>query len=194
MPESDPRPSSVRPNPLAWAFEPARIKFTLIVLGSIALCACLGFSVLVGSLILWPTSTPVAAMSTQALAATSISSTPAPVIHPSLTPLPGQKAYFPTQTALVLTLTIQAGYSPTLLPPTPTNPRPTYTPGPEPEPTRVKVTLAAVTPGSACNPAYPTLCLTHRVTCQKIGIPNFPVLPPDPFGYDKDNDGKGCDS
>jgi hypothetical protein len=169
-------------------------KKYLIVLGSVVLilCVCVGLSALAGSLVLLPTSTPAVSIPTQASAFTLTPVTP--VLRPSLTPLPVQKADSPSQTALVLTLTVQAGYSRTPEPPTPTNPRPTYTPGPEPEPTRVKVTFAAHTPGSECNPAYPTLCLKSRLSCHQIGISNFTVLPPDPFGYDNDDDGKGCDN
>lgn len=123
-------------------------------------------------------------------------STPVPATltrPPTLTPLPIQAAHFPTQTAEAMLQTVQADYSPTPAPAssTPTVFRPTYTPNLTP--TRVKVTFAAHTPGSICNPAYPTICLTGRVSCQQIGIHNFPVLPPDPFGYDKDEDGRGCE-
>ena len=194
MPDQSLSPgNTLPPNPAKLA---GTDKKYLLLLGVIVLllCICLGFSALAGSLVLLPTSTPVMSIPTKAPVFTLIPTITAPVILPSLTPLPVQKAHFPSQTALVLTLTVQAGYTRTPAPPTPTDPRPTYTPGTPLEPTRVKVTFAAHTPGSACNPAYPTLCLTYHVSCQQIGIVNFPVLPPDPFGYDKDEDGKGCDS
>jgi cytoskeletal protein RodZ len=168
--------------------------FVVLGFAALGLCVCMGIAAAAGYLFLGPAATPSVAISPQASASLSPSTTPTPTRRPSLTPLPGQEAHFPTQTVLALTQTVAAGYSPTPPSLTPTKPHPTYTPGPTSEPTRVKVTFAAHTPGSACNPAYPTLCLTYRVTCQQIGISNFPVLPPDPFGYDKDGDGKGCDS
>ncbi len=162
------------------------ILIGVIVLG---LCTILGIATTAGYYLLRPTATPPPASPTP-----TPSSTLSPTLRPSLTPLPGQKAHFPTQTALAMTQTAAAGYSPTPPSATPTPARPTFTPGPSLAPTRVIVTLGAYTPGSACNPSYPSLCLTARFTCQQIGITNFTVLPPDPFGYDKDGDGLGCDN
>lgn len=50
---------------------------------------------------------------------------------------------------------------------------------------------------SSCNPAYPDVCIIYDQTCKELkaqGISNFKVLPPDPFGFDKDNDGIGCEN
>jgi len=156
---------------------------------ALGLCICLAIATATGYFLLRPTATP---SPTSATPTPSI--TLSPTLRPSLPPLPGPQAHFPTQTARVLTQTAAAGASPIPSTATPTPARPTFTPGPTLEPTRVIVTLGAYTPGSVCNPAYPSLCLTARYTCQQIGITNFTVLPPDPFGYDKDGDGKGCDN
>jgi len=48
----------------------------------------------------------------------------------------------------------------------------------------------------SCNPAYPDVCITHDQTCKELraqGISNFRVLQPDPFGFDHDKDGIGCE-
>lgn len=66
------------------------------------------------------------------------------------------------------------------------------------------VPVAAVGPAGsglaiaqACEPSYPTLCLPPGpdIDCGQIPqFGNFPVLPPDPFGLDgNDNDGIGCE-
>ena len=52
-------------------------------------------------------------------------------------------------------------------------------------------------PAGNCEPSYPTLCLRPGVDvdCGEIPHRNFPVLPPDPFRLDgNDNDGIGCES
>lgn len=50
----------------------------------------------------------------------------------------------------------------------------------------------------ACDPAYPTLCLppgAPDLDCPDINARRFPVLPPDPHGFDgNDDDGVGCES
>jgi hypothetical protein len=50
-----------------------------------------------------------------------------------------------------------------------------------------------------CDPSYPTLCIppgAPDIDCPELpaDIRNFPVLPPDPHGFDGDNDGIGCES
>jgi len=52
--------------------------------------------------------------------------------------------------------------------------------------------------GGNCNSSYPTVCINDnpRLNCTELeakGISKFKVLPPDPLGYDKDNDGIGCE-
>lgn len=49
-----------------------------------------------------------------------------------------------------------------------------------------------------CDPSYPTLCIAPNIpdlNCSDVPYGNFPVLPPDPHGFDgNDNDGLGCES
>jgi hypothetical protein len=49
-----------------------------------------------------------------------------------------------------------------------------------------------------CDPSYPDLCIPPGLPDIDCGdIPeftDFPVLPPDPHGFDGDNDGIGCES
>ena len=49
-----------------------------------------------------------------------------------------------------------------------------------------------------CEPAYPGVCINGnpRLSCadlRPLGIFHFRVLAPDPLGYDRDNDGIGCE-
>jgi hypothetical protein len=91
-----------------------------------------------------------------------------------------------------ITPTIVFAASPTALPPAIQAPLPTNTPVPIP-PTPV----LAATPGS-CEPSYPTICIPVGVTdlnCDDVPYDNFTVLPPDPHGFDgNDNDGIGCEN
>jgi len=64
--------------------------------------------------------------------------------------------------------------------PTPT-PYPTSTPG----------------PSGNCDPSYPTVCIPPYppdLDCDEIPYRRFKVLPPDPHGFDGDDDGIGCES
>jgi micrococcal nuclease len=48
-----------------------------------------------------------------------------------------------------------------------------------------------------CDPSYPDVCIEEYppdLDCGKIKYANFRVLPPDPHGFDRDNDGIGCES
>jgi micrococcal nuclease len=53
-------------------------------------------------------------------------------------------------------------------------------------------------PAGDCDPSYPTLCIppgAPDLDCGDIPQRRFPVLPPDPHGFDgNDNDGLGCES
>jgi hypothetical protein len=52
-------------------------------------------------------------------------------------------------------------------------------------------------PVQECDPAYPDLCIPPGlpdIDCGDIPFTDFPVLPPDPHGFDGDNDGIGCES
>ena len=47
-----------------------------------------------------------------------------------------------------------------------------------------------------CDPSYPTVCIPPPppdLDCGDIPYSNFPVLPPDPHGFDGDGDGIGCE-
>jgi len=66
--------------------------------------------------------------------------------------------------------------------------------------TNTPYSLATQPPSSGdnCEPAYPDVCIhaSPRLNCvelRKLSIFHFRVLPPDPLGYDKDNDGIGCE-
>ncbi|MDQ3693056.1 MAG: thermonuclease family protein [Chloroflexota bacterium] len=51
-------------------------------------------------------------------------------------------------------------------------------------------------PAGNCDPSYPTLCLPSfpDLDCGEITARRFPVLSPDPHGFDGDGDGVGCES
>lgn len=52
-------------------------------------------------------------------------------------------------------------------------------------------------PLTNCDPAYPTVCIPPKppdLNCGSIPYKDFPVLEPDPHGFDRDNDGIGCES
>lgn len=47
-----------------------------------------------------------------------------------------------------------------------------------------------------CDPSYPTVCIPPPppdLDCPDIGYTHFPVLPPDPHGFDGDGNGIGCE-
>ncbi|AEV17304.1 hypothetical protein TCCBUS3UF1_p70 (plasmid) [Thermus sp. CCB_US3_UF1] len=47
-----------------------------------------------------------------------------------------------------------------------------------------------------CDPVYPAVCIPPPppdLDCGDIPYRNFPVLPPDPHGFDRDRDGVGCE-
>jgi hypothetical protein len=51
---------------------------------------------------------------------------------------------------------------------------------------------------NSCDPSYPDDCISPppplHLDCGDNGVPgNFEVLPPDPHGFDGDNDGIGCE-
>jgi hypothetical protein len=73
------------------------------------------------------------------------------------------------------------------------------TPVPTAVPTPVPTPVPTVAPPVAnCDPAYPTVCIPPPppdLDCGEISFRNFTVLPPDPHGFDgNDNDGIGCES
>lgn len=47
-----------------------------------------------------------------------------------------------------------------------------------------------------CDPSYPTVCIPSPppdLNCDDIPFKRFEVLPPDPHGFDGNNDGVGCE-
>ncbi len=68
--------------------------------------------------------------------------------------------------------------------------QPVVPPPPAPAP-------APVDPGGDCDPAYPDVCIPSPppdLDCPQISDRRFTVLPPDPHGFDGDDDGIGCES
>ena len=48
-----------------------------------------------------------------------------------------------------------------------------------------------------CDSSYPVVCISPYppdLNCDDIPKKNFDVLPPDPHGFDRDEDGIGCES
>lgn len=77
-------------------------------------------------------------------------------------------------------------------PPTPT-PRPT----PPPAVPAPVVTAPPAAGGGNCHPSYPSVCIPPPppdLNCADIPHRFFPVRPPDPHGFDGNNDGVGCES
>ena len=52
-------------------------------------------------------------------------------------------------------------------------------------------------PSPNCDPSYPDVCIAPYppdLNCGDIGYSNFRVIGDDPHGFDRDNDGIGCES
>jgi micrococcal nuclease len=50
---------------------------------------------------------------------------------------------------------------------------------------------------SDCDSSYPNSCISSpppNLNCDDVSSKNFAVLPPDPHGFDRDEDGIGCES
>ena len=75
---------------------------------------------------------------------------------------------------------------------------PTRTPTATSTPTRTPSPTATPTRDSAqCHPSYPDHCIKPpppELDCGDIPWRNFTVLPPDPHGFDGDQDGVGCET
>jgi hypothetical protein len=68
------------------------------------------------------------------------------------------------------------------------------TPPPPPPPAPVQTDPPAA---GNCDPSYPDVCIPPRppdLNCGDIPHRRFTVLPPDPHGFDGNNDGVGCES
>ena len=80
---------------------------------------------------------------------------------------------------------------------------PTITPTAEPTsistetPIPVLVQPTAASSNSNCSAAYPSVCIPPAppdLNCSDISFRNFTVLAPDPHGFDRNNDGLGCEN
>lgn len=52
-------------------------------------------------------------------------------------------------------------------------------------------------PRKGCDPSYPTVCIPPRppdLDCPDIPYTDFAVVGDDPHGFDRDNDGIGCET
>lgn len=66
-----------------------------------------------------------------------------------------------------------------------------------PAPAEVAAPPAPLSDGTACSPAYPTVCIPPPppdLNCGDVSYRRFAVLPPDPHHFDGDRDGIGCES
>ena len=72
------------------------------------------------------------------------------------------------------------------------------TPTPTLQPTSIKIVPTFTKASSTnCHPSYPDVCIPYPppdLNCPDIPFRRFRVLPPDPHGFDGDNDGIGCES
>jgi micrococcal nuclease len=84
----------------------------------------------------------------------------------------------------------------TTVPPTTTTRPPTTTTTTQP-PTTTTTMAATTTAPANCHSSYPDFCIPSPppdLNCGDISFKNFTVLPPDPHGFDGNNDGVGCES
>lgn len=140
-----------------------------------------------------PTPTPAALAAVPTATATAVAtaaivSTPAPTATASPTPPPPTATPPPT---VVPTAT------PTAAPTATATAAPTATP--TPVPTAIPTATAAPPPAQNCDPSYPSVCIPPKslvgdLDCGDITHRRFTVLPPDPHGFDGNNDGIGCQS
>lgn len=75
-------------------------------------------------------------------------------------------------------------------------PLPNPTPLPAPTATRRAPTKVPSSSGN-CHSSYPTVCIPPPppdLDCGEIGFRRFQVVGSDPHGFDRDNDGVGCES
>jgi hypothetical protein len=65
------------------------------------------------------------------------------------------------------------------------------------EPTRILDTRGEADPPPPCDPSYPSICIPPpppQLSCNDIGVTDFPVQGADPHNFDSDNNGIGCES
>lgn len=109
------------------------------------------------------------------------------------TPPPGPgPSRTPTTAAGFLPLVLRPPADPTLTP----TPHITRTPIQPPSTGHTATPTATAAPN--CHPSYPTVCIPPPppdLNCDDVRpLTDFKVLPPDPHGFDGDNDGIGCES
>jgi micrococcal nuclease len=100
---------------------------------------------------------------------------------------------FSTDASSSTTTTLRATTSTTGRPTSTTSP-PVTTTAP-PVTTTGPVTTTA--PAGNCDPSYPDFCIPPPppdLNCGDVGVNDFTVRSPDPHGFDRDNDGIGCES
>lgn len=128
-------------------------------------------------------------------------SSPTLTTTPTLSPTPTQTAV-PTSTDEPTATPAIAATPTTTSTPTPTNtttltPTPTATPTKTSTPTRTPTATSTPTRDpQKCHPSYPTVCIPPPppdLNCPDIPHRNFTVLPPDPHGFDGNNNGIGCE-
>lgn len=59
------------------------------------------------------------------------------------------------------------------------------------------IEIEATTNEDDCDSSYPDVCITPYppdLNCDDIPNKNFEVLPPDPHGFDREEDGIGCET
>lgn len=74
-------------------------------------------------------------------------------------------------------------------------PTPVPTTTPQPAPTATPVPTSP--PAQNCHPSYPSVCIPPPppdLDCPEIPYTNFTVTGSDPHGFDRDNDGIGCEN
>ena len=67
------------------------------------------------------------------------------------------------------------------------------------QPPVVEEPVVVVDPPAQCDPSYPDVCIPPVAIAGNLNCPdipqfaNFRVLEPDPHGFDRENDGFGCE-
>ena len=89
------------------------------------------------------------------------------------------------------------GPTPTPVPTAVPTPRPVAPAPVAPAPVAPAPVAPPPPPVGNCSPSYPGVCIPPAppdLNCGDISYRQFAVLPPDPHGFDGDNDGIGCES
>ena len=174
------------------------LKYSVAIIVSLC-CVCatgiLGITIFSGSILSTPTpqtllpqssfSTTVAQTASVAQTQTMLAIPPAPLVSATLAPLIEIPA---TATIFIFDLQTQVAQPTQFIFSTDT---------PFTLPTQI-IQQTQPPSGNNCEPAYPDVCITGnpRLSCanlRPLGIFHFRVIPPDPLGYDRDNDGIGCE-